>query len=118
MMAAFRSPVAAMAPAARVVAVLLACSLAAFAFAADRPLATPSDRAAAPSASRIAGTRQQAPRAACPSPDGPQPDGTIRCEMCPAAPGTRIQYRPMACASGKWVEAGPCAGGDCAGRTY
>lgn len=59
-----------------------------------------------------------APRAACDSPDGPQPEGTVRCEMCPAAPGSRVQYRPMACTNGKWTAAGPCADGDCAGRTY
>jgi hypothetical protein len=86
------------------------------AFAATSPAA---DRFAAPAASRASAANQQAPKAtACQSPDGPQPEGTIRCEMCPAAPGARIQYRPMACSGGKWVEAGPCADGDCAGRTY
>lgn len=71
-----------------------------------------------PAAKRPAAAQQPAPRAACPSPDGPQPDGAIRCEMCPAAPGSRVLYRPMACSNGKWIEAGPCADGDCGGRTY
>ena len=79
------------------------------------------ERAAAPSsaaASRLTAAKQQAPRASCASPDGPQPEGTVRCEMCPVAPGSRVLYRPLACSSGKWVEAGPCGDGDCAGRTY
>jgi hypothetical protein len=102
----------------RLTVALAASSLAMAALAADRPIATAGDRVTTSAASHVPGSRQQAPRAACPSPDGPQPDGAIRCEMCPAAPGTRIQYRPMACTNGKWVEAGPCADGDCAGRTY
>jgi hypothetical protein len=77
------------------------------------------ERSAPPVAPRASSAKQQAPKATvCQSPDGPQPEGTIRCEMCPAAPGSRIQYRPLACTNGKWLEAGPCADGDCAGRTY
>ena len=98
----------------------LAANLALGLFAAALAGTAPAvERSAVPAAGRAAPVKQQAPRAAsCQSPDGPQPEGTIRCEMCPAAPGTRIQYRPMACTSGKWVEAGPCADGDCAGGTY
>jgi hypothetical protein len=71
------------------------------------------------SVTRLPGAKQQqVPRPACPSPDGPQPDGAMRCQMCPAAPGSRVTYRPMQCSNGKWIEAGPCADGDCAGRTY
>ncbi|HSV17573.1 MAG TPA: hypothetical protein VLR71_04125 [Casimicrobiaceae bacterium] len=94
------------------VAAAVAVVLALPALAAERanaPVPTPRARAQ---------PAQQAPRAACASPDGPQPDGTIRCEMCPAAPGSRVLYRPMACTNGKWTEAGPCGDGDCAGRTY
>ena len=70
-------------------------------------------------AARTSRLQPPAPRpAACQSPDGPQPEGTIRCEVCPTAPGSRVMYRPMQCTGGKWVEAGPCADGDCAGRTY
>jgi hypothetical protein len=109
--AAVRSPRVIMKIAACLAPGLFTAALAATTLAAERP--------ATAGASRALGTKQQAPKAAvCPSPDGPQPEGTIRCEMCPAAPGARIQYRPMACTSGKWVEAGPCADGDCAGRTY
>jgi hypothetical protein len=97
--------------AARLAAGTLVAAFALGAFAAERPPAS--------AASRAGSAKQQAPKAAvCQSPDGPQPEGTIRCEMCPAAPGMRIQYRPMACTNGKWLEAGPCADGDCAGRTY
>ena len=98
------------------IATRLALGLLAAACVAPVPAA---ERPAAPAVRSAPGLTQQVPRAAaCQSPDGPQPEGTIRCEMCPAAPGARIQYRPMACTNGKWLEAGPCADGDCAGRTY
>jgi len=94
---------------------VLALFLAAPASAAERSAAAPG----ATASPRAAAVKQQAPRpTTCASPDGPQPEGTVRCEMCPAAPGARVQYRPMACAAGKWTEAGPCADGDCGGRTY
>jgi hypothetical protein len=99
----------------RIAALLLALALAAPACAGERSAWA----ANAPGPARATAAKQQAPRpATCASPDGPQPEGTVRCEMCPAAPGARIQYRPMACTAGKWTEAGPCADGDCAGRTY
>jgi hypothetical protein len=98
----------------------IACTVAlGLLIAAHAATTVAAERPAAPAASRAPAVKQQAPKAAvCQSPDGPQPEGTIRCEMCPAAPGARIQYRPMACTNGKWLEAGPCADGDCAGRTY
>jgi len=99
----------------RVAVLLAACALAAPACAADRSAAIKNRSDGA----RASAPKQQAPRpTTCASPDGPQPEGTVRCEMCPAAPGTRVQYRPMACTAGKWTEAGPCADGGCEGRTY
>jgi hypothetical protein len=96
----------------RLVGIVLAIVLALPALASERaPAPANAKRARAEAA-------QPAPRAACASPDGPQPDGAIRCEMCPAAAGSRVLYRPMACTNGKWTEAGPCVDGDCAGRTY
>jgi len=98
-----------------IVALTLALALSGPAHATERGAATSS----VPASARAPAVRQQAPRpATCTSPDGPQPEGTVRCEMCPAAPGARVQYRPMACTAGKWIEAGPCADGDCGGRTY
>jgi hypothetical protein len=99
----------------RIGALVLALALAAPLGAAERSASTSSPRAA----TRASAVAQQPPRpVTCASPDGPQPEGTVRCEMCPAAPGMRVQYRPMACTAGKWTEAGPCADGDCGGRTY